>query len=60
MATIYDHAITEARRVIGAHRPWRRGSTVLCRAGCGQWPCKRFDTAFAIITRNSYPLTRNR
>ena len=53
MAVVYDHAITGARRVVSAHRPKRVHQLTTCTAGCGRWPCKRFEAAFAVITRNS-------
>jgi hypothetical protein len=53
MAMVFDHAITEARRTIGRHQPWRRWIRNRCTAGCGRWPCKPFFAALAVITRNS-------
>ncbi|WP_238019559.1 hypothetical protein KZZ52_00570 [Dactylosporangium sp. AC04546] len=49
MAVIYDHAVTDARRRAERHQP--EGSA--CAAGCAQWPCKPFVTAWAVVTRNS-------
>jgi len=53
MAMVFDQAITEARRTIGRHQPWRRWTGNRCTAGCGRWPCKPFYIALAVITRNS-------
>ena len=51
MAIIYDHAVTDARRLVDWHQPLvdQQG----CTAGCDHWPCKPFSTAWAVITRNS-------
>jgi hypothetical protein len=57
MTIVYDHAITEARRTITLHQPWRRWPITRCTAGCGHWPCKPFFAALAVITRNSHPPT---
>jgi hypothetical protein len=53
VAVIYDRAITDARRTVGAHQAKRSRHTIICSAGCDRWPCKPFSRAFAIITRNS-------
>lgn len=59
MLMVYDHAITEARRIIARHQPWRRWTGNRCTGGCGRWPCKPFLVALAVITRNSNtPTTR--
>lgn len=54
MAVVYDHAVTDARRLVERHRPEFRDEHVArCAAGCGRWPCKSFTHAWAVVTRNS-------
>ncbi|GGM83908.1 hypothetical protein ACFFX1_30240 [Dactylosporangium sucinum] len=53
MAVIYDHAVTDARRRAERHQPATGGPGTACTAGCAQWPCKPFVTAWAVVTRNS-------
>lgn len=52
MTVIYDHAVTDARRRLERHQPLPGRSAKGCTAGCTQWPCKPFWTAWAIVTRN--------
>ncbi|HTJ34501.1 MAG TPA: hypothetical protein VL738_14845 [Dactylosporangium sp.] len=52
MAVIYDHAVTDARRRVERHQPVP-GHGGGCTAGCAQWPCKPYSTAWAVVTRNS-------
>jgi hypothetical protein len=53
MAVIYDHAVTDARLRIKRHQPVADRHRGGCTAGCAQWPCRPFTTAWAVITRNS-------
>ncbi|MFI5915399.1 hypothetical protein [Dactylosporangium sp. NPDC051541] len=53
MAVVYDHAVTDARRRVERHQPVVGRPAMGCAAGCAQWPCKPFSTAWAIVTRNS-------
>ena len=53
MAVIYDHAVTDARRLVARHQPLRIQQLTRCAAGCTHWPCKPFSTAWAMVTRNS-------
>jgi hypothetical protein len=53
MAVIYDHAVTDARRRVEQHQPVYGRRSTGCTAGCAQWPCKPFSTAWAVVTRNS-------
>ena len=53
MAVIYDHAMTDARRRLLSHQPVHERQAVLCTAGCPQWPCESYSTAWAVVTRNS-------
>jgi|tagenome__1003787_1003787.scaffolds.fasta_scaffold14628133_1 hypothetical protein len=53
MPVIYDHAVTDARRRAARHQPVPGRHAQGCVAGCAQWPCQAFATAWAVVTRNS-------
>jgi hypothetical protein len=53
MPIVYDHTITDARRTVSTHRPGTATPETTCATCSGQWPCKPFTAAFALITRNS-------